>query len=243
MKHRPAHGFSLVEMAIVLVIVGLLLGGMLMPLSAQMEQRRISETKKAMDEITQALIGFAVVNGRLPCPADPTLARGTLNAGREDFSGTICNRFVGALPWADLGVNETDAWGWRFTYRVTASFGDAISQNTFTPPVSCTPTPTPTQSSFALCSQGDNTILATAGGATVASTIPAVIISHGKNGAGGYTITGTQIPLSADADEAENSNGDTTFVNKTPTDTYDDLTVWVSPNTLFNRMVSTSKLP
>jgi prepilin-type N-terminal cleavage/methylation domain-containing protein len=40
-------GFTLVEMAIVLVIVGLLLGGLLMPLSAQIEQRRIGETQKA----------------------------------------------------------------------------------------------------------------------------------------------------------------------------------------------------
>ncbi|MDP2785976.1 MAG: prepilin-type N-terminal cleavage/methylation domain-containing protein, partial [Sulfurimicrobium sp.] len=71
--HRNnAFGFTLVEMAIVLIIIGLLLGGLLMPLSAQMEQRRISETQKTLDEINQALIGFAVANKRLPCPSTQT---------------------------------------------------------------------------------------------------------------------------------------------------------------------------
>ncbi len=61
MKAKRA-GFTLVEMAIVLVIVGLLLGGLLMPLSAQVEQRRIGETQKALDEIKEALVGFAIAN-------------------------------------------------------------------------------------------------------------------------------------------------------------------------------------
>jgi len=45
-------------MAIVLVIIGLLLGGLLMPLSAQLEQQRISETQKYLDQIREALLGL-----------------------------------------------------------------------------------------------------------------------------------------------------------------------------------------
>ena len=63
------RGFTLIEMAIVLMIVGLLLGGMLVPLSAQMDQRNISDTQKSLSEIKEALIGYAMANGRLPCPA------------------------------------------------------------------------------------------------------------------------------------------------------------------------------
>ena len=116
-----ASGFTLVEMAIVLVIIGLLLGGMLMPLSAQMEQRRNSETQKALDEINQALIGFAVANGRLPCPATATIISGAAGAGIENLpTATGCTGGQsGVLPWSTLGVSETDAWNWRYTYRVS----------------------------------------------------------------------------------------------------------------------------
>lgn len=220
------RGFTLVEIAIVLVIVGLLLGGLLMPLSAQVEQRRISETQKTLDEIKEALIGFAVANKYLPCPADPTLASGTAGAGqaRPFAAGACAGGNGGVLPWATLGVNETDAWGNRYTYRVTVGFAD-------------------TTTFFTLSSSGDSTIRITSGGTSVASTIPAVIVSHGKNGSGAYNTAGTQLTVSTDADEVENSNNDTNFVSKTPTATFDDLVAWLSPNILFNRMVTAGKLP
>ncbi len=236
--YSKTKGFSLVEMAIVLVIIGLLLGGLLMPLSTQMEQRRISETQKALDEINQALMGFAISNGFLPCPADPTLPSGAIGAGlaRARTAAACTGGNNGALPWATLGVGETDAWGNRYTYRVTTTFADA------TDGTGCSGAPR-AGVSFELCSVGDAVISATSGGATLATTIPAVIVSHGRNGAGAYNTTGAQQPVSTDADEAENSDADIDFVNKTATATYDDLVTWISPNTLYNRMVAAGRLP
>ena len=65
-------GFTLVEMAIVMLIVALLLGGLVPTLSSQVDQRHASETSKQLDEIQQALIGYAIIYGRLPCPASDT---------------------------------------------------------------------------------------------------------------------------------------------------------------------------
>lgn len=249
LTHQNRAGFTLVEMAIVLVIIGLLLAGLLMPLSAQVESRRISETQKALDEINQALIGFAVANGRIPCPATATIASSTANAGIEACNGgtygncTQCASPAGVLPWATLGVSETDSWGWRFTYRMTMLFGRSVPQSSG---FNCTPDTTPTKASFALCSPGDNNVCPSNAGCpaiTIASSVPAVIVSHGKNGAGAYTTQGTQITVSADADEASNSDGNTDFVSHTPTSSFDDIVTWLSPNTLFNRMVSAQKLP
>jgi prepilin-type N-terminal cleavage/methylation domain-containing protein len=225
-EKRALGGFTLVEMAIVLVIIGLLLGGLLMPLSAQMEQRRISETQKALDEISQALLGFVIANKYIPCPADPALASGAAGAGqaRAFAAGACTGGNSGVLPWATLGVSETDAWGNRYTYRVTVGFAD-------------------TTTFFTLSSPGDSTIRATSGGTLIASAIPAVIVSHGKNGSGAYNTAGTQLTVSADADEAENSDSDTDFVSKAPTATFDDLVAWLSPNILFNRMVTAGRLP
>ncbi len=76
-------GFSLIELAIVLVVVALLLGGLLVPLTMQIEQQKIRETQKSMEEIKDALVGFALANGRFPCPASPAIPTGQVNAGVE----------------------------------------------------------------------------------------------------------------------------------------------------------------
>jgi len=249
LSKQNSCGFTLVEMAMVLAIIALLLGGLLPTLSAQMESQRIKETNRQLDDIRQALIGFAIANGRLPCPADPTLASGQPNAGVEAMTGTACssvanNAAAGVLPWATLGVEETDGWGMRFTYRVTAIFADAVSANTFGS--GCTPSPTPTLSSFALCSSGNLDVLSAASGGTgIAINVPAVVISHGKSSAGAYTRQGSQSAVSSDADEQENSDGtaDNNYVSHTPTPGFDDLVVWVSNNLLLNRIVTAGKLP
>ncbi|MGD9788311.1 MAG: type II secretion system protein [Sulfuricellaceae bacterium] len=294
--HPPhaAAGFSLLEMAVVLVIIGLLLAGTLLPMSAQVDNRRTQETQQQIDEITQALVGFAVANGRLPCPADPTKATGAANAGTEDLGAGTCNRTSGAVPWATLGVAETDAWGRRFTYAVTGTFaqtianaiatlptwtaGTAYSLNTLVRPTTANghyylcqsagtssttePTSWPTdgttvtdytvtwkdmgttmQAAFTLGSPGNYNVRATVGGNIIANQIPAVIVSHGKNGLGAYSQDGGQLALSSDVDEIENSNANADFVSKSPTATFDDLVGWLSANTLFSRMVAARKLP
>jgi prepilin-type N-terminal cleavage/methylation domain-containing protein len=226
MKHtliipRRKAGFTLIEMAMVLMIVGLLLGGMLVPLSAQMEQRNISDTQRTLSEIKEAIIGYAIVNGTLPCPAKATLITGVdANAGQADCTLTP---LAGVVPWATLGTSETDAWGRRFTYIPSGTFSTSV---------------------FTLASNGNLTVKSAAtGGSIIASTIPAVVVSHGKNGLGAYTPQGTPNSVSSDPDEADNSNGGTTFVSHDFTPTFDDLVVWISPNILFNRMVVAGKLP
>ncbi len=250
---RKQQGFSLIEMAVVLMIVALLLGGLLPTISSQIEQKNRNETRKQLDEIQQALVGYVLANGRLPCPADGTKVSGQATAGQEVTTGAgptlVCTNITsgmawGVLPWATLGVSETDAWGRRFTYRVTPDFADAIALPTYT---GCTPTTPPALASFALCSNGNLNILSAAtGGTNIASNIPAVIISHGINGLGAYNPTGLQVlpvPLTT---SDEGKNVDTTnnsFVSHEFTPTFDDLVVWMSPNILFNRMVSAGKLP
>ena len=242
-NYKAAVGFTLLEMAVVLIIVGFLLGGLLVSLSAQMDIRNYNETKQKIAVIKEALVGFTLANGRLPCPADPTVASGTAGVGTQKFNaaGTACNSLSGVIPWVDLGLLETDAWGRRFTYRVASSFSDAIALNTVAPPVGCTLVPS--SSSFALCSDGDITV--TDGASTIAVKVPAIIVSHGKNGFGAYGSDGTQISeATASVAEKENTDADTDFVSMVANQlNYDDVVDWVSENVLFNRMVAAGRLP
>lgn len=220
--YRNASGFSLVEMAVVLTIVALLMAGLLPMLSSQMEQKNRAETRSQLEEIRGALVGYALGQSppKLPCPASPTIATGLTNAGVSN-----CTLTYGVVPWVTLGTSETDSWGRRFTYAVASSVA-----GTYT-------------TAFTLSSTGNLSVLAAASGVDVASGVPAVIISHGNNGYGGYTQTGIQIPTTdAGDDELENTT-DTPFVSHDQRPDFDDLVVWLSPNTLFNRMVQAGKLP
>jgi prepilin-type N-terminal cleavage/methylation domain len=242
-------GFTLVEMAMVLLIVALLLGGMLVPLSAQMEQRNISDTQKALSEIKEAIIGYALANGRLPCPASSTSNGVESFAGGGNASNGNCSNFYnGFVPAATLGFTSAvdnqgntgfavDSWSNRIHYAVTSSNSNAFTTTNGMSTVGisslspnllvCSSASTSSSS----CSVANSTLTSSPG-------VPVVIYSTGKNGQNGGTS----------ADEAENPNpnsadNDSVFVSHTPTPTFDDLVVWISPNILFNRMVAAGKLP
>ncbi len=117
-------GFSLIEMAISLVIIGLLIGSLLVPGVEQSTRQKIKLTQQTLEEIKEALLGFAEVNGRLPCPAID------LNGKEANFTDTTkqkCEKYDdadGYLPWAILGVGKYDAWGRPFRYRVDGWFNN-----------------------------------------------------------------------------------------------------------------------
>jgi len=231
------RGFTLIELAVTLFIITLVLGSILVPLASQVEQRQISDTRKSLDEIKEALIGFAIANGHLPCPAI------SATDGREDRAGAACSSVAGVpkrqgfIPWATLGVSKLDAWGHIFRYSVTPAYT--------------------TSAPFALTTGRDITVQTRdAAGAlinlTTGGDIPAVVFSHGKNGYGGFDENGNaQAPPPA-GNVDENTNlalAGPTYVSRVPQSAtggggeFDDIVVWLSPNILFNRMVAAGKLP
>ncbi len=233
MNHKQ-QGFTLVEIAIVLVIVGLMIGGLITPLSMQLEQRKVAETQKALDEAKEALLGFALQYGYLPCPA---VSAGN---GQEDRSGDNCRngRRQGFLPWATLGLAKLDSWNHLYFYSVTPAFSDSVHH-------------------FTLLTARDITVFTRDSGGKLASAtadndIPALVLSYGKNGYGARNEQGGAVPNASNSnrDEKVNMAASQIFISRLASDNpaapggdYDDMLAWVSPNILYNRMVAAQKLP
>ena len=205
-----------------------------------------------MEQAREALLGFALTAGRFPCPAPATAITGTALAGLEPAPvlAAGCANEAGVLPWATLGLPETDPWGRRITYRVRRQFTRTIPQAGGFLGADCPPPLPPTQAVFALCSQGNMTILDAGGGATLSANTPMVLVSHGPNGAGAYLPQGNQAPVGASVDELDNqltAGGTNTanlqFVSRTRAANFDDLVVWLPTPILMNRMVQAGRLP
>ncbi len=219
------HGFSLIELSIVLIVFGLLAGSLLGQSTGQRRLLAEQRARAQLDLSLEALYGFAISQGRLPCPADPTLDSKEEKAGTEDCS----KGDSGVLPWRTLALPETDPWGQRLSYKVSSKFtADPGGIG---------------QAGFSLADQGSLDIVPGSYTThTVASKLPAVLISHGRNGLGGYRSNG-QRKLASQADEGENADGDTLFINRPPDSLYDDLTTWIVPTVLNTRMLAAGRLP
>lgn len=133
---RRARGFTLTELAVVVTIIALILGGVVLTMGAVSSAREVEQTQRQLDEAREALLGFFLRNGRFPCPAAPAatgvesfVSPGALPApvASPAFDIRCSNPFDGFLPAVTLGLSRTDnqgylqdAWGNRVRYAVTA---------------------------------------------------------------------------------------------------------------------------
>ena len=115
-------GFSLIELAVVLAIVGILISGFIGTLGSRIDSARQIETKEALEMIKVSLYGYAMAKlnpigvVRLPCPDVD-------NDGVEDFNPAAPAQCAvlttyGNLPWVTLGIERGDAWSSTYSYWV-----------------------------------------------------------------------------------------------------------------------------
>lgn len=125
MKSIKQHGFTLIEIAIVFIIIAVLLSYAFMPLRAQLETANIKKAKLKLAEIEESLYGFAIAKQRLPCPTQPGqggIAQFTTVAGAGN-----CTSSIGFIPSTTLGIKGEvncdgllmDPWGQPYRYSIT----------------------------------------------------------------------------------------------------------------------------
>ena len=233
------HGFSLVELAIVLLILGILGTSAILMFNAQVEAKLFADTQRTLDQAREAVMGFALRFGRLPCPAT------TVSGGVESpTTGGICTIDLnsgtptapGFVPAVTLGLGPTDpngflldAWGNPIRYAVTRSNGDAFTTTNMMKTAGITNL----NPDLTVCITRIGATGPTCGAGRDDIKTPVVMFSTGKS----FKAVGTLGP-----DETENLNsaglGNKVFVSHEPGGQFDDLVIWLSPNILYNRLIA-----
>ena len=137
MSSAPSFGkgFSLVELAIALVIIALVLVLFIGASSGFISSKRNEVTMVKLKAIENAIALFVAQNKRLPCPADGNIPAGVALSGVEERDGggdCINNQIRGVVPALTLGMSEADVldgWNNRITYRVYSGVAGSLTRN------------------------------------------------------------------------------------------------------------------
>jgi prepilin-type N-terminal cleavage/methylation domain-containing protein len=218
------RGFTLTELAVVMVIVGLLVGGVVGSYSTMINVSKFKDAQTQLNTVSDALLGYASANGRLPCPAVDGVHYGPVGTGNSYGAESVVGGAstggqctvaassmpgLGYVPAATLGLTPVDtqgflidAWNNRVLYAVSSNGAnyDFTTQGNLrtalTDALASTPSP-----NLRICSTttlmtnaGSTTAACASAAVTLTNTAAAVIISTGPNGATG----------GSGADEAQN---------------------------------------
>lgn len=177
-----------------------------------LDRREVTDAR--MRRVADALVTFAALNRRLPCPAegdDTAIAAADVGAAKPDNATAACESPAGTVPWKTLALRREDAldgWGRKISYRVhagttatpltsgltvadgvnmtncNASLGAAIDA-TLGGNSSCkTGTPPPNTPAQFLAARGNLLVVNEPAGTRNGNAF--VLISHGESGAGAY---------------------------------------------------------
>jgi len=112
-------GFTLVELLLVIIVSGVLVGGIVSGYLSWNDYIKIAQTQQNLKLIKNSLSLFASKNYRIPCPKTPHKQEGNSNTCSES------KKNIGLVPYDVLKLNKdniVDGWGNYFTYVVDPTF-------------------------------------------------------------------------------------------------------------------------
>ncbi len=216
--HTPLPAFSLLEISIVLLIMGVILSFSLPYLSNHLDFEKRKKTDLVFEEVTHALSTFVMETGRLPAPANPHYNPDS--AGEEDETIT-----TGILPYKTLGLSPSMAKDghshWiSYTPHPTLSEEGALTKSPHGDEDDnfCN---VDLRQTIQVFGEGEETLTA-AGGSQPAF----ILVSHGKRG-GDFMDSGVRRPyIEAVTCKTSNGDGDLVFRDEGLTKSCDDKIFW-----------------
>ncbi len=231
---RKEHGITLIELAIGLIVLGLIITPIIAAYSIYIKQQKIVVTEGNILAVQSALQKFVEKNGYYPKPATPNITFGnpsfgleiTPNLGCATNIGNVCftssardtdvdpdNAFdrvlIGAVPHGALGLPvklTLDGYGRKFTYAVTQYLTNPALFREDIGVIRIIDGQFPPQERA-----GTN------------MDVHYVVVSHGENGRGAHNLNGRLVapcmPPGPATKESENCNNNYQF-----TDNFDFMT-------------------
>ncbi len=236
MNKTTLPGFTLIEIAIVICIMGIL-SGLGLPLFNQyIKQKRTQGTEDHLEKVIHSLSTFVLTHKRLPCPADPTA---TSNEKGIEQEACLYNKtFRGIIPYRSLGIPEKiakDGYHNWITYAVSLDLTSLelkyLNQPDSTVPLTAV---------FCEVKKGENELIVkNADNISVIDSasdmIAFVLISHGQSGQGSFDENGKTRSTSS-SDKITNATSTQTFIDKplnlSKENLFDDVVKWVTRDNL-----------
>ncbi|MFO1243529.1 MAG: prepilin-type N-terminal cleavage/methylation domain-containing protein [Rickettsiales bacterium] len=240
---KRSAGFSLLELAVVLTIVGSMAGGMLALANKKIDQNKYDVTIERMNAIDKALTAFSKKGRLLPCPASTTAAPNTANFGVSDDctagapalpgvvavnTGANDEVWMGIVPTRTLNLPDDmmyDGWGDRIRYSVIKNL--ASSSSNFSSFLASN-----TTGGIQIMDGYGNQVLPSSNESVVAY----VLVSYGKDSKGAINrsgaATGVSCPASSTVKSEENCDNDAVFNDASYNDgtvaaqQFDDIVRW-----------------
>ncbi len=265
-------GFTLVEIAIVLLIVTILLGYTMAMVPVQQELKQYTQANEEMDRINEAIYAFAQANGYLPCPANNNVASSGFECRDGDATedgecegndptAEACDLWYGFLPGKTLGLEGRysnaglllDPWSRPYRYQVTDNDNDANGDADFIVQGemgnvgigNLTPDLAVCNADPTPASEGDDEATDCAANQLIIGEAPVVVLSTGKDANDNNNNTNSWVQRENLDNNA--ADPDLVFVKSTKVDTagsqYDDVVKWISPYILYSRMIEAGQLP
>jgi len=182
-----SKAFTLIELSIVMLIIGLIIAGMAQGLKVYYQKIAHEKTVNNIALVEQELRKYLAKNKSYPCPALITGVSSTANYGQADCTGATeigtapDTILAGMVPARELGIPDSmvvDGWNRKLSYAVTKAMtvpGIITGDETVDPP--------------GIISVIDK---ANAERANPPGQAPYVVISHGPDGRGGFTNAGVE---------------------------------------------------
>lgn len=204
---RAKRGFTLVEMAFVMVVIGLVMLTVLPALQVARVAAQAEATNANLHSLMTAVAAYVQANGCLPCPANPATTGSGFGRVGLSSSAAACGSCAdpeGIAPFVSLGLPASiahDGWGHWISMRVDPALTPLQSTSgtsVFVPPfAACTSTDVGngvcTAAELGLSAKGfcrsglatSNRITVTtpSGGSQQAAVI---LVSHGRDGYGSF---------------------------------------------------------
>lgn len=120
-----SKGFTLVEIAVVLVIIGFVTAGLLRMFDGPRSSAKYVEDQQKLADIKASIMAYVARNRTLPCPDTDTNGD---DKGEENYTNQHCDASEGYLPHQTLKTHARNAYGERFYYVVASGADDGQTE-------------------------------------------------------------------------------------------------------------------